>query len=194
MFRLSYPTKSDIDSFIKEQSGRAFSYANVGLSLNGSPAGFTVDHNRIVIGSGKADFERAKQAIRSWEMFNFPWAKLCWPDTPIETGQTVGEIVKHLGFYSLNACRIVYTIDEPDRFGFAYGTLPEHAETGEERFSVEFDRATGEVTYDLFAFSKPNQLLAKIGYPISRYLQKRFAPESKAAMRRAVGTVLELPK
>ena len=191
MFSLSYPTKSDIDAFIEEQSRRPFSYLNVGLSRNGSPAGFTVDHNRIVLGSGDADFERAKQGIRHWEMFNFPWAKLCWPDTLIEADRTVAVVVKHFGFYSLNACRIVYTIDELDRFGFAYGTLPEHAETGEERFSVEFDRTTGDVTYDLFAFSKPNPLLAKLGYPLTRYLQKRFAPESMAAMRRAVGRMLE---
>jgi uncharacterized protein (UPF0548 family) len=191
MFRLSYPTKAEIDSFIASQSQGPFSYAHIGLSMNGAPAGFNVDHNRIVIGSGELDLERAKTAIRNWEMFNFPWVKLCWPDTPIETGRTVAIVVKHLGSYSINACRIVYTIDETDRFGFAYGTLAEHAETGEERFTVEFDRSTGNVSYDLFAFSKPNQILAKLGYPIARYLQKRFARESKAAMRRAVNPVLE---
>ena len=191
MFRLSHPTRVDIDSFLDEQSKSAFSYPNVGLSMNGSPAGFNVDHNRIVIGSGESDFERAKTAIRNWEMFNFSWTKLCWPDTPIEAGRTVAIVVRHIGFYSLNACRIVYTIDEGGRFGFGYGTLSEHAETGEERFSVEFDHKTGEVTYDLYAFSKPNQLFARVGYPLSRYLQKRFAVESKAAMYRAVNPVLE---
>jgi uncharacterized protein (UPF0548 family) len=86
----------------------------------------------------------------------------------------------------LNAARIVYVIDEPDQFGFAYGTLAEHGESGEERFSVEFDRKTGDVTYDLYAFSRPNHILAKIGYPFSRMLQKRFAAESKLAMLRSV--------
>ena len=28
-------------------------------------------------------------------------------------------------------CRVVYVIDEPERAGFAYGTLPGHPETGE---------------------------------------------------------------
>ena len=191
MFRLSHPTKAQIDFFINARSQHPFSYAQIGLSMNGSPAGFNVDHNRIVIGSGESDFARAKTAVHNWKMFNFPWAKLWWPDTPIEPGRTVAILVKHVGFYSLNACRIVYTIDEPDRFGFAYGTLPDHAETGEERFSVEFDRSTSDITYDLFAFSKPNQTLAKLGYPMSRFLQKRFARESKAAMHRAVKPVLE---
>ena len=99
--------------------------------------------------------------------------------------------MNHFGFYSLNACQIVYLINEIaeiHRFGFAYGTLTEHGETGEERFSVEFHPETGEVWYDLYAFSKPNHPLAKLGYPISRMLQKRFAADSKEAMRLAVSS------
>ena len=56
----------------------------------------------------------------------------------------------------VNACRVVYVVDEEEpiqRYGFAYGTLPDHAETGEERFLVEWNRASGEVWYDILAFS-----------------------------------------
>jgi uncharacterized protein (UPF0548 family) len=73
-------------------------------------------------------------------------------------------------------------------FGFAYGTLPGHAESGEERFLVEWDRAGGDVWYDLLAFSRPRHVLARLGYPLARRLQNRFAKESAAAMRRAVGS------
>jgi uncharacterized protein (UPF0548 family) len=79
----------------------------------------------------------------------------------------------------------VYLVDsrsEVHRFGFAYGTLADHGEIGEERFTVEYDEVTGEVWYDLFAFSRPGPLLAKIGYPLGRYLQKSFAIDSKTAM------------
>jgi uncharacterized protein (UPF0548 family) len=89
----------------------------------------------------------------------------------------------------LNACRIVYLIDERGetyRYGFAYGTLPAHAERGEERFTVEYHKAGGKVWYDLYAFSKPRHALARAGYPISRLLQKRFAKESKEAMVEAI--------
>jgi uncharacterized protein (UPF0548 family) len=88
----------------------------------------------------------------------------------------------------LNACRIVYLVDEEGavkRFGFAYGTLAEHAEIGEERFTVEWNRADDTVWYDILAFSRPRQMLAKLGYPLSRSLQKRFAEGSKAAMMNA---------
>jgi uncharacterized protein (UPF0548 family) len=80
----------------------------------------------------------------------------------------------------------VYVIDEPDRFGFAYGTLPQHAESGEERFSVEYHPDTDEVWYDIYAFSRPGNFLIRLGYPYARWRQKQFAVESKAAMLRAV--------
>ena len=97
--------------------------------------------------------------------------------------------VRHFGFYSLNACRIVYVVDEEDpikRFGFAYGTLAEHAESGEERFTVEWNRHEDKVWFDILAFSRPRQMLAKLGYPLSRFLQKQFAEHSQSAMLRFV--------
>jgi len=87
----------------------------------------------------------------------------------------------------MNACRIVYAIDEQgplDRFGFAYGTLPDHGESGEERFTVEFNPNDQSVWYDLYAFSRPNPL-ARLAYPFTRALQKRFAADSKTAMWKA---------
>jgi uncharacterized protein (UPF0548 family) len=90
----------------------------------------------------------------------------------------------------LNACRIVFLVDEESplkRFGFAYGTLAEHAESGEERFTIEWNRDDDRVWYDILAFSRPKQMLARLGYPLSRSLQKRFAEGSKAAMVQAVG-------
>ncbi len=123
-------------------------------------------------------------------MFSMRWVRLYWPTAPIQVGTDVAISVRHLGFYSLNACRIVYVVDEVtlnNRFGFGYGTLEEHAESGEERFTVEWNRAEGSVWYDILAFSRPKKTLARLGYPASRYLQRKFAEDSKAAMRRFVG-------
>jgi uncharacterized protein (UPF0548 family) len=148
---------------------------------------YNVDHNCCLIGCGEKDWEKAKDSIRGWKMFEMPWIKLCWPDTAIVPDRTVVILVRHFGFYSLNAARIVYVIDESDRFGFAYGTLANHGESGEERFLVRIDSGTGKIWYDLYSFSKPNHHLAKLGYPITRSLQRKFAADSKAAMVRAVG-------
>ncbi len=189
MFLLTKPNKVFIQNFIDLCADDYLSYKEVGFSTNGSPPNYNTDHNRIQIGNGPDAFEKAKAAIRSWKMFDLAWVKLCWPDSPIEVGRNVAVLVNHFGFYSLNACRIVYLIEETaeiHRFGFAYGTLTEHGETGEERFSVEFRPETSEVWYDLYAFSKPSHPLAQLGYPISRMLQKRFATDSKVAMKRVL--------
>jgi uncharacterized protein (UPF0548 family) len=121
-------------------------------------------------------------------MFNMPWVRLYWPTAAIQVGTDVAVLVHHFGFYSLNACRIVYVVKEEGpvaRYGFAYGTLAEHAERGEERFTVEWNRSEDKVCYDILAFSRPQKALAKMGYPLSRMLQRRFAQGSKAAMLEA---------
>ena len=188
MFLISEPTDAAISDFLAKSAKSAFSYADVGATRGETPSGFNLDHNRVMIGRGPDDFEHAKDAIRSWKMFDFDWVKLVRNDTPIEEGRNVAMIVRHFGFYSMSSARIVYVIDEPCCFGFAYGTLAEHVEMGEERFSVEFDPETEEVWYDLLAFSRPNALVAKLGYPVSRYLQRSFVRDSKAAMLRAVNS------
>jgi uncharacterized protein (UPF0548 family) len=96
-------------------------------------------------------------------------------------------VAGNFGLWWLNACRVVYVVEEADRFGFAYGTLPDHAGSGEERFLVEWDQATGLVWYDVLAFSRPRHVLARLGYPWTRRVQKRFGRDSAAAMVRAVG-------
>jgi len=118
-------------------------------------------------------------------MFDMDWLKIYPGAAPIIGGTTVAVLARHFGFWSLNPCRIVYVIDEPARFGFAYGTLVGHSEIGEERFSVELDPQTNEVWYDLYAFSRPTPLV-RLGYPLARILQKRFARCSLDAMCRTV--------
>ena len=95
---------------------------------------------------------------------------------------------KAFGLWSLNATRVIYTFDDQSdgkaKFGFAYGTLPDHVEEGEERFTVEW-LEDDSVWYDIYAFSRPQHRLAKVGFPLCRMLQKRFARDSMAAMRAA---------
>ena len=186
MLLFSRPSEAQIKAFLRERESDSFSYVEVGATLDTPPSGYNIDHNRQLLGSGPDVFRRAKNAITQWKMFDVPGMTLCYPDTPVQPGQNVAPLARHLGFYSLNSCRIVYVIDESNRFGFAYGTLPEHAEIGEERFTVEFHPDTKEVWYDVLAFSRPGNFLVKLGYPYSRWRQKRFARDSKAAMIRAV--------
>lgn len=84
---------------------------------------------------------------------------------------------------------MLYTVgglEDAARFGFAYGTLTNHAEAGEELFEVFLDPQTDEVIYQIRATSWAQATLARIGQPIVRVLQARFRRDSVAAMRRAV--------
>lgn len=190
MFLLSKPNEPTISKFLDARRTDDFSYSEIGASRQGAtPNGYSADHNRVQLGTGLQNFTKAITAIRNWKMFSMPWVQLCWTNTPIKVGETVAALVNHLGFWSLNASRIVYVIEEKgavEKYGFAYGTLSAHAEQGEERFTVEYHHKNNEVWYDLFAFSKPKHLLAQIGYPFSRALQKQFAVESQESMLRAV--------
>jgi uncharacterized protein (UPF0548 family) len=185
VFSLTAPSDSDIRRFISKVKDTSFSYPEVGASATTAPAGYNVDHNRVRLGRGDGTWQLAVEAIRAWRMFSMPWVRLHWPSAPIQVGTDVAVSTHHFGFYSLNACRIVYVVDEEgpiERFGFAYGTLGEHAESGEERFTVEWNREDDSVWYDILAFSRPRQMLARLGYPLSRLLQKKFAKGSKLAM------------
>lgn len=188
MFCIRTPTADEIQQFVVRQQRSVFSYPEVGASASEVPNRYNVDRNRIRLGSGEIIWRRAVEAVRRWEMFNMPWIRLFWPNTPIQGGRDVAVLVHHFGFCSLNAARVVYVVDEDGpiaRFGFAYGTLAEHAERGEERFTVEWNRSEDQVWYSILAFSVPNKPLAKLGYPLSRMLQKRFGEGSKAAMLQA---------
>jgi uncharacterized protein (UPF0548 family) len=185
VFLLRQPSVTVVQEFLRHQRALGLTYAQVGATATTPPAGFLVDHTRTELGVGSEVFERAKQGLRRWRQFDLGWIR-AWPaDTPLEEGQCVSVLAQAAGLWSLNAARIVYAINEPRRFGFAYGTLPGHVEMGEERFLIE-QADSGAVSYDILAFSRVRHPLARLAYPLARRLQKRFARESAAAMRHFV--------
>jgi uncharacterized protein (UPF0548 family) len=190
MLSLRKPPANQLRDFLVAQSKLDLTYSAVGATAVVPPAGYVVDRTRIKLGEGARTFAAAKAALGRWGHFRLSWVETWPPNTPIQVGQVVAVIARLFGLWWLNACRIVYVVDEGgpvQRYGFAYGTLPEHAESGEERFTVEWHEADAAVWYDLLAFSRPQQLLARLGYPHARRLQRRFARDSAAAMQRAVG-------
>jgi len=166
------------------QRSLALSYPGAGATRDDGPAppGYDHDRNREELGRGEAVFTAAREAIRGWQMFPPPLAKIEPEGIPIVEGEIAGVVIKVFGLWFLNAARIVYVIDEPRRFGFAYGTLPGHAERGEERFLVEW-LSDDTVVYTIVAFSQPRYWLARLAKPIARRLQRAFVRRSKARMR-----------
>jgi len=187
MFLGHRPSPLEVEAFIAASRQLPLSYAPIGLAWQ-DRAGFQVDKQEVVIGSGQAAFDRAKVALTRWRHFELGWVEVFPTLAAVAPGTVVVVLVRHLGFWSLNGCRVVYAIagDDSREFGFAYGTLTNHAEIGEEIFKVSLRPGTGEVSYVICAVSKPRSLLARLGYPVTRSLQARFRRDSAAGMVRAV--------
>jgi uncharacterized protein (UPF0548 family) len=201
MFLPRKPSPEIVAQFIASQRDLPFSYAEVGATQAGAKAdqlpGYNVDHNSIRLGEGEQTYRRAVSALRSWRQFELGWVTVAPAGEPLSVGTTVAVRFRAFGLWWLNAARIVYLIGEETeggmaagidggqarnaRFGFAYGTLPDHVERGEERFRVEW-RADDSVWYDIHAFSRPKHPLVRLGYPVARILQKRFVKQSLAVM------------
>lgn len=188
MLSLRKPESRDIQAFLDVQAGLGFTYDGVGATAGEPPARYVLDQTRARLGRGAAVFDSAKSALENWRQFRLDWLEVSPPEPPIRPGEVVAILAHTGGVWWLNACRIVYVVDEngPEpRFGYAYGTLPAHVGAGEERFLVEMDE-NGDVWYDVLAFSRPQHILARLGYPFVRILQKRFGRDSAAAMQQAV--------
>jgi uncharacterized protein (UPF0548 family) len=188
MFLLRRPSRQSIERFLEESRDLPLSYANHRLAETAHPD-YDLDETIVVVGHGEASYERAKVALASWTHFGFDWVEVSPRTPPFEPGTVVAVLIRHLGFWSLNGCRVVYPLGDRVsgcRFGFAYGTLTNHAEQGEEIFEVFLSPRTGEVAYRIRAVSRPRAVLARAGYPIARVLQARFRQDSGEAMRRAV--------
>jgi uncharacterized protein (UPF0548 family) len=185
------PSEADVKRFLASQEHLPFSYDEVGTTRRGAtPRGYVADRYRVKLGVGEEAYRRAVEALLRWRQFDLGWVRLLPPDAPVEVGTTVAVLARHLGFWSLNSARVVYILEERggvERFGFGYGTLPGHAERGEERFGVEWDRGDGSVHYDVFAVSRPSHPLAWLGYPFARALQRRFSRDSRSTMLEATG-------
>jgi uncharacterized protein (UPF0548 family) len=77
--------------------------------------------------------------------------------------------------------RVVYVIDEPDRKGFAYGTLPGHPESGEEAW-VLTRSDDGSIWLSIRAFSRPSAAYWWFVYPVLRIAQAVYTRRYERAL------------
>jgi len=188
MFLIRRPSQGEIAEFLEQSRDLPLSYDPVGIARE-HRTGFNADQASAVIGRGQETFERAKIALAQWRHYEMGWVDLFPHRASIEPGSVVAVLVRHLGFWSLNGCRVVYGIGDRQTgssFGFAYGTLTNHAELGEEIFEVLLEPESQEVIYRIQAVSKAHAVMARIGYPVARYFQERFRRDSLTALQRAV--------
>jgi uncharacterized protein (UPF0548 family) len=177
------PLSREIAAFLAFERDQPFSYPETGATRGTPPPGYTVDHHRRLLGHGPAAFAAACAALRDWRMFRLGWVEP-HPSGEIAPGVVAGVLVRWGGLWWRNACRIVYVLDEPRRFAFAYGTLRAHAERGEERFLIEW-LEDDSVWFDMLAFSRPGHWWSLLGYPLVRRVQLRCVREALETMARA---------
>lgn len=196
MILLHKPRPDEIQRFLDEQADCDFTYEEVGRTALYPPDHYRILHTRQKLGTGAATFEAAKSLLEDWQQFQIGWLNT-WPaKRVIAEGEVIAIVAQTLGFWWLNTCRIVYVIDEPvpkRRFGFACGTLPGHAGSGEERFLIEMDQDEN-VWYDIYSFSRPHHFLAKLGYWYMYHIQKQFGKQSAALMQERIQSVNVLPQ
>lgn len=153
-------------------------YSQVGATADRMPAGYHQVRACSRIGSGRDRFARAADAVMRYGMLR--GAGLAVSATT-ETAEPGTDVLGRLGPFRA-PCRVVYVIDEPNRRGFAYGSLPGHAVRGEEMFAVRYDPADGAVYAEVAAFSRPATWWSRLGTPFLRLMQARVTRRYLAAV------------
>ena len=194
------PSVPQIQTYLSTQHRQPFSYDFPGETCS-TPTprrGWNIDHARVLLGHGESCFDCARRAIDAWRMFPSELTTVhcsAASTPPPRAAQTVAILYRAalLHLWLLFPARVVYLLDETTRenetaihrYGFAYGTLPDHPERGEERFLVEWNESDNTVHYDLLAISQSHHWLARIGYLYTRREQARVRRLSCAAMQSA---------
>ncbi|KAL2555882.1 protein of unknown function-containing protein [Forsythia ovata] len=124
-----------------------------------SDGGFSVNHTRVLVGSGPETYEKGKSALQNWRHFGLNWAFVD-PKTPIQTGVKFCVCVKELFPWLVMPLKVVYVNENRNpkkavaSFSFGSGTLAGHLLAGEESFSITLDE-NNKVWYEILSFSKP---------------------------------------
>jgi uncharacterized protein (UPF0548 family) len=190
MFRLTRAKEHERENLLAAAREAPLSSPHLLTLENGllgtPPRGFVHDRSRSHIGQGEQAFGAARELFRRWEQFNLGWVQVANPLPKVLPGELVAVEAHTVCLWSMNISRIVEVVDSPTRFGFMYTTTAYHVEEGQERFVIEFDTASESVFYLIEAISCPRHVLARIGYPFSRAMQRRFARDSHSRMSRSV--------
>ena len=153
---------------LTDLADRALTYSEVGATAGAMPAGYRHIRKSSVIGRGRERFEQAAAEGMRWGMLRGAGLRV---EATAPIAAVGADVLVHLGPV-VAPCRVVYVVDEPDRRGFAYGTLPGHAECGEELFVVRFEATTGEVHAEVAAFSKHATWWSRLASPVTSAVQR----------------------
>lgn len=153
---------------LRDLAALPLTYSEVGATAGELPKGYHHVHESAVIGHGRARFSEAADAVMRWGMLRGAGVRVT---ATTEVAAVGTEVIVRLGPVRV-PCRVVYVLDEADHRGFAYGTLPGHAETGEELFAVRYDPATEAVYAEVTAFSRHGTWWSRLAGPLTSLVQR----------------------
>lgn len=161
------------------------SYSEVGATLADSmPGGYRHSERRVRVGKGREAFERAADAVMAWQIHRGAGLTVLASDEQAECDE-VAVVRLTIGPVHIDGPnRVVAVLDEPNRRGFAYGTLHGHPERGEQAFIVDIDDQE-VVTFTVRSFTKRASLLALAGGPLNARIQDRIAERYLMALLEA---------
>ncbi|MEL6657823.1 MAG: DUF1990 domain-containing protein [Bacteroidota bacterium] len=183
-FQIKQPNTQELEDFLAGLADVPYSYPEVGASAGQFPEGYLHSYDRFYLGEGQGVWEQACELIRNWKMFPAEWT-FTYPTQPPIADQVVAVCFRQFGLWWRSACRIVYCVEENNQYGFAYGTLPVHAGSGEEYFGVERDQE-GRSWFVIKAFSIPQYWGTRLLPTYMRAQQRRFIGEAGQQMQRLI--------
>ena len=146
-------------------------------------------HKRYKIGSGEQDYLAAVKALSLGKCFDLQWVESVL-QRPLEENDTFCLIVRAFGLCSVNFCRVVYLDEESTAegqfFTIGVGTLKRHAAIGEERLSLNWNRANDDVHFLIDSYSQPSTWLSKIFAFYLRRQQLKFVDQASKRMEREI--------
>lgn len=190
LLSLAPPDVRVLDALLRAQAGESFSYGDVGATRTALPAGYRHGVQEARLGRGEDAFRRAVEGLRHWRAHVGGGVAVYPPDLVVAAGTDVVLLARLGPALAVVCSRVVYVVDEADRFGFAYGTLPHHLIQGEEAFMIERDVA-GEVRFHVRAFFRPRpsplRLVGRVVYALDQHLVRRYIDGMQAHTRAASG-------
>jgi uncharacterized protein (UPF0548 family) len=162
--------------------GNELTYVEVGATQSEElPTGYRHVRRRAAVGTGRETFVAVAAGMRDWQIHRRAGLRLR-PATPTPSvGASFTAGLRLLSVTLWIPCRVVWLRDEPTHYGYGFGTVSGHPETGEEAFQVSL--VDGTVWFTLRAFSRPASWYARLGGPVSTQLQRRVTDRYVEAAR-----------
>ena len=183
--RLRRPSADALRELLRDGHSQALTYEPVGLSAQPvAPAGYRMGRYSRAIGQGERVFGIAVEALKRWRVHEGSGLFVVAEGPPAVDAVVAMAAPMPIGFIDV-VCRVVDVVDQPDCYGFTYGTLAAHPEQGEESFTVVRD-AAGDVKFHVVAVSRPRHPLSRVFAPIARRLQRAATIRYLDAMQAAV--------